>query len=85
MLVSIKSVCISEAFIAAVEVLDSIKMEETTTTIIVEMGISTTRKMATGVTTITTPQGQMAITMATTMSPEEGRRKQAQPISEGTC
>jgi hypothetical protein len=37
------------------------------------MGISTTREMATtimaiGVTTITTPQGQMAITMATTMT-----------------
>jgi hypothetical protein len=39
----------------------------------VEMGISTTREMATtimaiGVTTITTPQGQMAIIMATTMA-----------------
>jgi hypothetical protein len=54
-------------------VLDSIRMEETTTTIMVEIGTSTTREMATtimatGVTTITTPQGQMAIIMATTMA-----------------
>jgi hypothetical protein len=48
-------------------------MEETTTTIIVGMGTSITREMATtimatGITTIITPQGQMAITMATTMA-----------------
>jgi hypothetical protein len=54
-------------------VLDSIRMEETTITIMVEIGTSTTREMATtimatGVTTIITPQGQMAITMATTMA-----------------
>jgi hypothetical protein len=58
--------------------LDSIRMEETTTTIMMEMGTSITREMATtimatGITTITTPQGQMAITMAeTTMSPRRG-------------
>jgi hypothetical protein len=72
MLASIKNLCISDAFIVAVEVLDSIRMDETTTTTMVEMGISTTREMATtimaiGVTTIT-QQGQMAITMATTMA-----------------
>jgi hypothetical protein len=60
MLASIKNLCISEASIVAVEVLDSIRMEETTTTTMVEMGITTTREMATtimaiGVTTITTP------------------------------
>jgi hypothetical protein len=45
-----------------VEVLDFIRVEETTTTTMVEMGISTTREMVTtimaiGVTTITTPLG----------------------------
>jgi hypothetical protein len=75
MLASTKSLCIREASIVAVGVLDSIRMEETTTTIMVEMGTSTTRGMATtimatGITTIITPPGQMAITMAeTTMSP----------------
>jgi hypothetical protein len=53
------------------EALDSIRMEETATTIMVEMGTSTIREMATtimatGITTITTPQGQMATTMAET-------------------
>jgi hypothetical protein len=62
--------------------LDSIRMEETTITIMVEMGTNITREMATtimatGITTITTPPGQMAITMATimaetTMSPRRG-------------
>jgi hypothetical protein len=52
--------------------LDSIRMEETTITIMVEMGTSTIREMATtimaiGIITIITPQGQMATTMATTM------------------
>jgi hypothetical protein len=52
--------------------LDSIRMEETTTTIMVEMGTNITREMATtimatGITTIMTPLGQMAITVATTM------------------
>jgi hypothetical protein len=55
------------------ETLGSTRMEETTTTTMVEMGISTTREMATtimaiGVTTTTTPQRQMAITIATTMA-----------------
>jgi hypothetical protein len=73
MLASIKSLCTSEVSIVAVGVLDSIRMEGTTTTIMVEMGTSMTREMATaimaiGVTTITTPQRQMAITMATTMA-----------------
>jgi hypothetical protein len=73
MLASIKNLCISEAFIVAVEVLDSIGMEETTTTTMVEMGISTIREMATtimaiGITTITTLQGRMAIIMATIMA-----------------
>jgi hypothetical protein len=54
-------------------VLDSIRMEGTTTTIMVEMGTSTIREMsttimATGITTIITPPGQMAITMVTTMA-----------------
>jgi hypothetical protein len=53
--------------------LDSIRMEETTTTIMVEMGTSITREMAIGITTIMTPPGQMAITMATTiLSPRRG-------------
>jgi hypothetical protein len=57
--------------------LDFIRMEETTTTIMVEMGTSITRGMATtvmatGITAITAPQGQMAIPMATTMSPRRG-------------
>jgi hypothetical protein len=70
---SIKNLCINEAFIVALEVLDSIGMEETTTTTMVGMGINTTREMATtimaiGITTITTLQGQMAIIMATTMA-----------------
>jgi hypothetical protein len=52
--------------------LDPTRMEETTTTIMVEMGTSTTREtdttiMATGTTTIITPPGLMAIAMATTM------------------
>jgi hypothetical protein len=73
MLASIRNMCISKASIVAVGVLDSIRMEETTTTIMVEMGTSITREMATtimaiGVTTITTPQGQMDTTMATTMA-----------------
>jgi hypothetical protein len=53
--------------------LDSIRMEGTTITIMVEMGTSTIREMATtimatGITTIITPQGQMATTMATIMA-----------------
>jgi hypothetical protein len=53
--------------------LDSIRMEETTTTIMVEMGTSITGEMATtimaiGITIIMTPPGQMAITVATTMA-----------------
>jgi hypothetical protein len=82
MLASIRNLCTSEDSIVAVEVLGSTRMEETTTTTMVEMGISTTREMSTtimaiGVTTITTPQGQMAIAMATimaetTMSPRRG-------------
>jgi hypothetical protein len=73
MLASIKNPGISEASIVAMEALDSTRMEETTTITMVGMGISTTREMATTimaieVTTITTPQGQMAITMATTMA-----------------
>jgi hypothetical protein len=48
-------------------------MEETTTTIMVAMGTNITREMDTtimaiGITTIITPTGQMAITMATTMA-----------------
>jgi hypothetical protein len=55
------------------EALDSMRMEETTTTIMVKMGTSITREMATtimatGITTIMTPPGQMAITMATVMA-----------------
>jgi hypothetical protein len=55
------------------EALDSIRMEETTTTIMVEMGTSITREMATtimatGIATIMTPPGQMAIAVATTMA-----------------
>jgi hypothetical protein len=55
------------------EALDSIRMEETTTTIMVGMGTNITREMATtimatGITTIITPTGQMAITMATRMA-----------------
>jgi hypothetical protein len=58
MLASTKSLCTSEAITVEMGVLDSIRMEETTTTIMVEMGTSTTREMATtimaiGVTTIT--------------------------------
>jgi hypothetical protein len=74
MLVSIKSLCIREASIVVVGVLVTTRMEETTTTIMVAMGTSITGEMAstimaTGVTTIIIPQGQMAITMAeTTMS-----------------
>jgi hypothetical protein len=73
MLASTKSLCIREASIVAVGVLDSTRAEETTTTIMVEMGTSITRQMATtimaiGITTIITPPGQMAITMATTMA-----------------
>jgi hypothetical protein len=81
MLASIKNLYIREASKVAVGVLGSIRMEETTTIIMVEMGTSITREMATTimatrVTTITTP-GQMAITMATTiakttMSPRRG-------------
>jgi hypothetical protein len=47
MLTSIKNLCISEASIVAVGVLDSIRMEKITTIIMVEMGTSITRKMAT--------------------------------------
>jgi hypothetical protein len=77
MLASTKSLCTSEAITVEMGVLDSIRMEETITTIMVEMGTDITRGMATtimatGMTTITTP-GQMAITMAkTTMSPRRG-------------
>jgi hypothetical protein len=62
-------------------VLDSIRMEGITTTIMVEMGIITTREMATtimatGVNPFTTLPGQMATTMATmaetTMFPRRG-------------
>jgi hypothetical protein len=47
MLASIKNLCRSEASIMVVEVLDFIRVEETTTTTMVGMGISTTRKMST--------------------------------------
>jgi hypothetical protein len=73
MLASIKSLCRSEVSIMVVEVLDFIRVEETITTTMVEIGISTTREMVTtimaiGATTITTPQGQMAIIMEVTMA-----------------
>jgi hypothetical protein len=73
MLASTKSLCTNEASIVAVGALDSIRMEETTPIIMVEMGTNITREMATtimatGVTTIITPPGQMAITTATTMA-----------------
>jgi hypothetical protein len=68
-----KSLHTSEAITVTMEALDSIRMEETTTTIMVEMGTNSTREMATtimatGTTTIITPPGQMAITMAITMA-----------------
>jgi hypothetical protein len=73
MLASTKSPCIREVSIVVVGILDSTRVEEATTTIIVEMGTNITRGMATtimaiGVTTITTPPEQMVITMATTMA-----------------
>jgi hypothetical protein len=73
MLASTKILWTSGAITVIMEALDSIRMEETTTTIMVEMGTSITREMATtimatGITTIITPPGQMAITMATTMA-----------------
>jgi hypothetical protein len=56
-----------------VEVLGFIRVEETTTTTMVEMDISITREMVTtimaiGVTTTTTPQGKMTIILAATMA-----------------
>jgi hypothetical protein len=73
MLASTKSLCIREASIVVVGVLDSIRVEETTTTIMVEMGTSITGEvattiMATGIIAIITPPGKMAITMARTMA-----------------
>jgi hypothetical protein len=73
MLASIKNLCRSEASIMVVEVLGFIRVEETTTTTMVEMDISITRElvttiMAIGVTTTTTPLGQMAIIMAPPMA-----------------
>jgi hypothetical protein len=79
---STKSLCIREASIVAVVVLVTTRMGATTTTVMVEMGTSTIRGMATtimatGITTIIIPPELTAITMATimvgtTMSP---RRK----------
>jgi hypothetical protein len=60
MLASTKSLCTSEAITVVMGVLDSVRMEETTTIIMMEMGTNITRKMATTImdtvlTTITTP------------------------------
>jgi hypothetical protein len=73
MLTNTKSLHTSEAIIVTMEALDPTGMEETTTTIMVEMGTSNTREMATtimaiGIIIIMTPPGQMAIAMATIMA-----------------